>query len=150
MHWHISANVSKPESKSKETALIWRVCFWKEYIYQGCNVAHQATWIMRGSRWEGGWIMSAAKWEGWWQSWAFFAGAFIRNHLCIRTLGLSFGSAVQNECFGTWDYKELISGVEPWMTKLSPQIISRRLAKHWAKVLFFIFGFLELQRTLWS
>lgn len=126
--------------KANQKKQLWSgdCAFEKEYIYQGCNKAHQATWIMRGSRWEGGWIMSAPKWEGWWQRWVHFAGAFIRNHLCSSTLGLSFGSlfAVQNECGWTWDFKELTSGLEPQMTKPSPQTISRKLSKHWHKVHF--------------
>lgn len=126
--------------KANQKKQLWsgECAFEKEYIYWGCNVAHQATWIMRGSRWEGGWIMSAPKWEGWWQRWGRFAGAFIRNYLCSSTLGLSFGAlfAVQNKCCWTRDFKEVISSLEPRMTKLSSQTISSKLAKHWAKVRF--------------
>lgn len=109
--------------------------FEKEYIYRRCNVAHQATWIMRDSRWEGGWIRSAPKWEGWWKRWVCFAGAFVRDHSCSSISGLSFVSLC---CTEQVLLHMGFQGANLWlgatMTKLSPQIISRKLAKHQAKV----------------
>lgn len=128
MHWCISENVSKSESKSKETALTWSVCFWEgiDLPRVKCSTSGHADNEGQQMRRRINYIsidMRKLK-----EEMALFAGALISNNSYSNTLNLSFDSifAIQNERCWMWDFKELVIKCELWITNISPQTISRK------------------------